>query len=119
LVRSFQAITLFLIRTYTVLKSLDGLVLDRESICVILSAIGVVAILRLEHKDPILETRVLGPERPAKLTAFLHLRARRHGASAAEHERDCDELRSENATNHSFRLLSGTIVRKTSASEHP
>jgi hypothetical protein len=80
----FQSITFVLIEANAALKTLDCLVLAGEAVCIILSSIGKLSILSLEYNDPILETRVLGPERPAELAAFIHLRARRQSASAAE-----------------------------------
>src|SRR5689334_15909161 len=119
-VRLSQAVAILLIRLDTPLQPLDRLVPSCQAPEVVDGTVGVIAVLALQGQDLILEARILGTQRLAQTLRFLPSRMRNDRATGTE---DGSDGRQENqppdrdtavGTNHPFRLLSGTIVRRTS-----
>jgi hypothetical protein len=55
-----------------VLKPFDGLILNGEPSGVVDSAFGIVTVLTLQSKDPLLQARIVGAEALYQFLAFVH-----------------------------------------------
>ncbi len=101
---------------------IDRLFLGCEPARIIDRSVGVVAILSLEDEDLILEPGVFGAQGLLGSLAVGDLGAWNHRAPRAERQEGEDREPAPSTlegTNHSFRLLSGTIVRGRGLQEGP